>query len=94
MSGSAASSGLIHFYLAELADTEALGARAGGEAVPIDGFTYGSPPQEISDRIVVTLFTQTGSISTHPVNGVGDANGDNVADAPYLYAVQGEIAGQ
>ena len=46
---------------------------------------------EIRDRRVVTLFTQTGAISVHPVNPI-DTNTNGLADDPFLFAETGQEA--
>lgn len=43
----------------------------------------------IGDRLLITIFTQTGKVSTHKINTV-DSNSDGYADAPFLFAVQGK----
>ncbi len=98
--GAPVSQGLIHFYLAEQVDVERannvlaarpLAANVAQPVVPAD--EIGSPAEPIGDRLIVTLFTQTGAISTHPVRGT-DAGSDGKADDPYRYAELGEVAGQ
>jgi prepilin-type N-terminal cleavage/methylation domain-containing protein len=51
--------------------------------------TFGPEEGEIGQRLLTTIFTQTGKVSTHPVNAV-DSDGDGFADAPFLFATQGE----
>lgn len=43
------------------------------------------------DRRAVTVFTQTGAVSIHPVNA-NDSNKNGIADDPYYYAEVGEVA--
>ena len=50
---------------------------------------FGREEGEIGQRLLTTIFTQTGKVSTHPVNAV-DGDGDGFADAPFLFATQGE----
>jgi hypothetical protein len=47
---------------------------------------------ESGDKLLVSVFTQTGQISSHPVYETTPA--DPVAPDPYRYAVRGEVAGQ
>ena len=59
---------------------------------------FGPEEGDIGQRLLTTIFTQTGKISTHPVNVVVDAfnnvtgasGSDGYADAPFLFATQGE----
>lgn len=51
----------------------------------------------IGDRLLITIFTQTGKVSTHKINTVDGFNNvtgasgcDGYADAPFLFAVQGK----
>ena len=60
----------------------------------------------LDDRLIATLFTQTGAISTHHVNPAdvldpNDLDGDSVfnepdgiLDDPFLFAETGEVAGE
>ena len=50
---------------------------------------FGPEEGDIGQRLLTTIFTQTGKVSTHPVNAV-DGDGDGFADAPFLFATQGE----
>jgi prepilin-type N-terminal cleavage/methylation domain-containing protein len=43
------------------------------------------------DRRIVSVFTQTGTVSVHPVNAV-DSQPDGIADDPYRFAETGETA--
>lgn len=51
----------------------------------------GEAPYLCRDRRVVTLFTQTGGVSTHPVNVASDAapDFDGIEDDPFLFAETG-----
>ena len=102
--GSAASKGLIHFYLAEQVDADRASRLdiiqlAGrpvnvGDDPVIPAESFGVPTQEnTGDRLIVTLFTRTGNISTHPVDPA-DTPPNYVADDPFRYAETGEVAGQ
>ena len=83
VTGRAASSGLIHFYLAEAADVERLNS-LNIYRIPSDT-PYGTADGDdvIGDRILVTVFPQTGAISSHPINPTdiydpADLDGDGV----------------
>jgi len=97
--GAAASAGLIHFYLAEPVDVDktvsVLGRTSNswqvGQAVP--GEVFKIPDDPVGDRRVVTLFTRTGKISTHPIRP-DDYDTDNFADDPFFFAETGEEVGQ
>lgn len=43
----------------------------------------------IGDRLLVTIFTQTGKVSTHKINAT-DSDNDGYADDPFQFATQGE----
>ena len=51
----------------------------------------GEAPYLCRDRRIVTLFTQTGGVSTHPVNVASDAapDFDGIEDDPFLFAETG-----
>ena len=110
VTGSAAARGLIHFYLAELEDVLRFTARNAfpvnvggnpsipGEPIAGSGFTTDEP---VGDRLIATVFTHTGKVSTHPVNptdvwdrAANAAGADGYADDPFLFAETGEVAGQ
>jgi len=83
VTGRAASSGLIHFYLAEAADVERLNS-LNIYRIPSDT-PYGTADGDdvIGDRILVTVFPQTGAISSHSINPTdiydpADLDGDGV----------------
>jgi len=49
----------------------------------------------VRDRRIVSVFTQTGAVSIHPVNALDTENngaGNGFADDPYYYAEVGEVA--
>jgi prepilin-type N-terminal cleavage/methylation domain-containing protein len=91
LTGKAATSGLIHFYVSEAADVERLNA-ANISSIPSDT-PFGTTDDVIGDRIIVTVFPQTGAISSHPVNPTPSTNNKIAAD-PYYYAETGEVAGE
>jgi prepilin-type N-terminal cleavage/methylation domain-containing protein len=57
----------------------------------IDPLIEPGTPYEVSDRRVISIFTQTGAISIHPVNPT-DSDLDGLADDPFLFAETGETA--
>ncbi|MFM7058349.1 MAG: Tfp pilus assembly protein FimT/FimU [Planctomycetota bacterium] len=59
---------------------------------PLDPNGEGYP---LRDRRIVSVFTQTGAVSVHPVNALDTENngaGNGFADDPYYYAEVGEVA--
>jgi prepilin-type N-terminal cleavage/methylation domain-containing protein len=52
---------------------------------------FNENPYLTRDRRVVSVFTQTGAVSVHPVNAV-DSQPDGIADDPYRFAETGETA--
>ncbi len=98
--GDAASKGVLHFYVTELTSVDVFRdylstisppplPNVPAEEVP-DG-NGGTEP--IGDRALVSLFTQTGSVSSHPID-VTDLDGDFIADDPYYFAETGEVLDQ
>jgi len=52
-----------------------------------------SKPYLVKDRRIVSIFTQTGAVSVHPVDATDiAAGGDGFADDPFYYAETGESA--
>ena len=128
--GSAASQGIIHFYVCDKEDSESLkeqrvanshggslsaftGTVNGGlRFIPADEIDPGvtgsawvgdlaepGEPYTVRDRRVVTVFTQTGGISVHPIspfdtsnNVTGASGADGLADDPFYFAETGEVA--
>ena len=43
----------------------------------------------VGDRLLISVFTQTGKVSTHKINAT-DGDNDGYADVPFLFATQGE----
>lgn len=110
--GPAASSGLIHFYVCDASVVDYLGLGAPSVPsglvgkIPADRqaleavFGAAAIPAPILDRIdtrlIASVFTRTGAISTHPVDAT-DSNADGVLDDPddpFRYAIRGEVAGE
>lgn len=72
------------------ADTIKSSAASWISAIDINGEGY-----NVTDRRIVTVFTQTGAVSIHPVNALDTDNngtGNGFADDPYFYAEIGEVA--
>ena len=104
--GSPAASGLVHLYVTEIRSAEALrdfalenSSTLTGPVVPADQITLGGESVVVGDRRVLSLFTQTGAISTHPVdpsdsliNATGATGADSLADDPFFFAENGEVA--
>ena len=82
ITGTAAASGLIHFYVTESAAADLL----------LDAAYNGTSPP-VPDKNVVTVFTRTGNVITSPINTT-DANNDGIADDPFYYPERGEVAGR
>ncbi|QDU41375.1 hypothetical protein Mal4_57420 [Maioricimonas rarisocia] len=87
--------GIIHLYIADVVDAS-LNTALSGRPVSA-GTSIGVIPADPSkDHRMVTLFAQTGQLTSTPVNvGSGDTVGtfnDEVAPSPYDYAIRGEEA--
>jgi len=87
--------GIIHLYIADVVDAT-LNTGLSGRPTS-DTASNGIIPADPSrDHRLVTLFAQTGQLTTAPVFvGGGDTNGtlnDEVAGSPYDYAIRGEEA--
>lgn len=86
VTGTAAQKGIIHFYIADQKDAD----RDRLVYWPTSGLSapeYGSlaDKYERGDKIIVSLFTRTGAVSTHHV----ESNLD-----PFKFAETGEVAGK
>lgn len=88
VTGLAASSGLIHFYLSEAADVERLNT-AGIYTIPSDT-PYGTSSDVIGDRILVTVFPQTGAITSNLVDPKPSPVDSRIAIDPFRYAETGD----
>ena len=125
--GSAASRGVLHFYVCDNQDSIAIKqAMAGGPdlsgmntflaslgnpplipadeidpanantatwaaSTPASALTEPGSPYLVHERRIVSLFTQPGGISIHPVNPT-DSDLDGIADDPFRLAELGETA--
>ena len=99
--GTGASSGLLHLYVSDLAGSQLYrdfiveqDAVLGGlfpRDVPADELEFlNGEVLPLGERRVVTIFTQTGAISTHPI-APDDVDGDGNADDPFFYAESAEV---
>ena len=59
----------------------------------VPGENQFTPEEPIGQRTIVSIFTQTGKMSSHAIKPT-DANGDGYADNPFLFSTQGEAASQ
>ncbi len=55
------------------------------------GIATTSKPYLVKDRRIVSVFTQTGAVSVHPVDAV-DTDGDGFANDPFYFAETGKSA--
>ena len=115
VTGPIAAAGLVHLYLAERKDvTKAvdIGLLISGSQVPrppvnsaapplVPGQNQFGPQDPIGQRLVISIFTQTGKVSSHQVdltdafnNVTGVSGSDGYADNPFHYATQGEASSQ
>ncbi len=93
VTGLAAASGVIHFYLTEQAAAD-LTLNAGFRDNPAAALPGGiDPATPIPDKILVSIFTRTGNVVVSPVNAT-DTNADGIADDPLFYSERGEVAGK
>lgn len=116
VTGPAASRGRIHLYLCDSSvaaglQNTALQARNAQDRDPIPsalvaeenaGVLPGPVADLLGDRLLVTVFTHTGNVSSHPVNAQRYASDSDttpyddrlVARDPFLFAETGEVAGK
>lgn len=59
----------------------------------IPGLNQFGPDDSIGDRLLVSLFTQTGKISSHKVDAT-DTDSNGYADVPFRYVLEGEATSQ
>lgn len=91
--GSAAQRGIIHLYIADQkdADRDRLYWQSPGSYPTVSAPEYGasSNPEldnyERGDKMILSIFTRTGAVSTHPVFSNLD---------PFRFAETGEVAGK
>lgn len=90
--GPAAQNGIIHFYIGEQkdADLDDLYWRTTSDSPTLSAPEYGawgnsmSPGYVRGDKVILTLFTRTGAVSTHPVHPTDT----------FKFAETGEVAGK
>ncbi len=87
ITGPAAATGIIHFYITEQSAADLL-LEAGYGA---NATTALDPP--VPDKSLVTVFTRTGNVIASPVNTT-DSDNNGRADDPFYYAERGEVAGK
>lgn len=103
VTGDAASKGVLHFYMTDL-NAVALfrsfrianppGPGVIAPWIPAEEITNDVGVIEpIGDRALVSVFTQTGAVSSHPID-VTDADANGYADDPYYFAETGEVLDQ
>lgn len=88
VTGLAAASGIIHFYLTDQAAADLiLDASYGVNAT-------GTLDPPIPDKFLVSVFTRTGNVVVSPVNTVDSSPANGIADDPFFYSERGEVAGK
>lgn len=113
--GDAAGAGLLHFYITRREDVTTATTLANRPAVnrgsrprvPADGLFAainsanwtGSEAPKIGDRSLVSVFSATGKVASHPLdvtdlfnNSTGAAGADGYVDDPFLFAERGEVS--
>jgi len=93
VTGSAAQRGIIHLYIADQkdADRDRLYWSSPSSYPTASAPEYGvwtdpsADGYERGDKIILSIFTRTGSVSTHPVHSNSD---------PFRFAETGEVAGK
>lgn len=85
-SGSVLASGLVHFYLCTLEDAQLNNG-------PADTNRNAADPQA-GEKLLLTLFPQTGNIATFPVDSTDTTPKDSRADDPFHNAKIGGTAGR
>lgn len=120
VTGDAASKGVLHFYVTELNSVDLFRAhladnivpQLGGAPlphpiVPADEIPDGAGGAEpIGDRALISVFTQTGAVSAHPLdpsdpvdfwdydNDSNNNEPDGIAEDPFYFAETGEVMDQ
>lgn len=88
ISGPSGAQGPIHLFLRDVQD-----ATAGVNPYAVGSPTSSNPDLSKGDRLIVTLFPQTGLVQTFEMDAT-DANGDGIADQPFNFSMQGKSAGR
>jgi prepilin-type N-terminal cleavage/methylation domain-containing protein len=111
LTGPIAAQGPLHFLVRDLQDATATSAIRDSAGNLCGGFIVGPDPRGAagwgsqdpnkSDRLILTVFPQSGLISTFEVdvtdnvnNQTGVAPPDGLADNPFNFALQGKSAGR
>lgn len=105
-----AARGLIHLYLAERKDVVHavdIGVEVSGTPSPrppvnnvvgatalVPDINQFNPDEPIGQRKVITIFTQTGKVSSHEINPAPKSTSDGYAANPFEYATKGEAQSQ
>jgi hypothetical protein len=89
VTGSAAQRGIIHFYIGEQkdADRDRLTYWSSTTYPTQSTWEYGTGPDGNvrGDKVILSLFTRTGAVSSHPVFTNAD---------PFKFAETGQVAGK
>ncbi len=64
-----------------------------GDPFRVPGQNQFDADNSIGQRLVTSIFTQTGKVSSHQIDAT-DSNSDGYADNPFLYATQGKAPTQ
>ena len=110
VTGPLAARGLVHLYLAERKDVVHavdIGLEAGGSVIPrlpvnnVAGATAKVPDlnqfnqdEPIGQRKVISIFTQTGKVSSHEIDPTPKITPDGTAANPFHFATKGEAQSQ
>ncbi len=105
VTGFEASSGLIHLYVADQKDADRDRIDWSIQRDPADATPWSAPEMlpgltasdaaeayQRSDKVIVSLFTRTGAITTNPI--YVNENGNEVAGERFRYSETGEVAGR
>ncbi len=115
--GDAASKGILHFYVTDqnavslfrqhLVENVIPVSPVFPPVIPADELPIGGNPEPIGERALVSIFTQTGAVSSHPIDvtdnadprdingdGITTGQGDGIAEDPYFFAETGEVLDQ
>jgi prepilin-type N-terminal cleavage/methylation domain-containing protein len=97
LTGSIAAQGPLHFFLRTLDDATATANFVDAQGnTGTAGYYVGTaalPDPNKSERLILTVFPQTGLVSTFEFDPT-DANGDGLADNPFNLAQLGKSAGR
>jgi len=87
--GPLAAQGLLHLVIAESRDTDR-------NVIPWRLETASTPANDMPQgtSLLLTLFTRTGNVSTHPIDLSPKVPPDGLADDPFRFAETGAVAGK